>query len=207
MREVESRIANVEKRDPLMNTGFTVPTANEVDVSGLLLVNGQIHVTGDTTIDGTLSLPNGSVNNAALVAPVDGQAGNVSSAGFALTTSMVELAGQDITVPAGFTHAVGQFGASVFSYNPNTTGGSNGAGGDAIYCQALIGGLSSHANPVGVSGSSGYATSFSEAGFELTGLTPGSVFRLSVYGASAYQAIAANASNYANAHAGIIWLR
>lgn len=146
--------------------------------------------------------------NSMLATPVDGKPGNANGSGFALSAgSLVELAGQDILVPNGFTRGIGGFGASVFSYNPNTTGGSNGIGGDAIYCQAGIAGTTSHLNPVGVSGSSGYATSFSNAGFDLSGLTPGSTIRLSVYGCSAYQGLAANVNNYANAWAAITWLR
>lgn len=154
-----------------------------------------------------LNLRPGIIGNDALTSPVDGMPGNANGSGFALTPSLVELAGQNLTVPDGFTRAIGSFGGSVFAYNPNTTGGSNGAGGDAIYCQAAIGGQTSHLNPVGVSGNAGYATSFSNAGFDLSGLTPGSTIRLSVYGASAYQNVAANADNFANAWAALTWLR
>jgi hypothetical protein len=160
---------------------------------------------------GELFLRPGSIGNDSLTNPVDGKVGNVSASGFALTVAFAELAGQNITVPAGFTQALITAGSTVFSYNPNTTGGSNGAGGDAIYAmvQVTAGGTSqaSHANPVGVSGSGGYATSFSAAGFELTGLTGGSTIRLAVYGSSAYAAIASNVDNYANAYASITWLR
>jgi hypothetical protein len=161
---------------------------------------------------GELILRPGSIGNDSLANPVDGKVANVSASGFALSVAFVELAYQSITVPAGFTQALVTGGATVFSYNPNTTGGSNGQGGDAIYCMFQVsapatGALQSHANPVGVSGSGGYATSFSSAGFNLTGLSGGDAIRLSVYGSSAYQALASNPDNYANTYASLIFLR
>jgi hypothetical protein len=165
-----------------------------------------------TQVDGNLVVQGeftavGKINNDALMNPISGDVRNVSGSGFELTTAFVELAGADIVVPSGFTTLLATAGATVFSYNPNTTAGNNGAGGDAIYSMVQVGGQQSHANPVGVSGSAGYATSFSDAGFKFAGLTAGSTLRLSCYGASAYQGLAANVNNYANAYASLIWLR
>lgn len=152
------------------------------------------------------------IPNSMLANPVDGKVGNVSATGFSLGSgALVELAFQNVIVPAGFTQALVTAGGSVFSYNPNTAGGSNGAGGDAVYCMVQItttaGAQASRLNPVGVSGSGGYATSFSGAGFNLTALAGGDTIRLSVYGCSAYQALGANPDNYANAYATVMFLR
>lgn len=207
LADLLKRIKSLEGRSPFYNTGVKPNGVGGLDsnnyvpgVSGFQLA--------ETPEFNSIKLRGGIVGNDALANPVDGKVGNIGAGGFALTASVfVELAGQNITVPAGFTQALVTAGASVFSYNPNTTGGSNGAGGDAIYCYVACGVQTSHANPVGVSGNGGYANSFSNAGFEFTGLTPGSVLRLSVYGCSAYQNIASHPDNYANAYASVIWLR
>lgn len=209
MKWVESSLSFVMEKlnNPFANTGLSVPGPGVTQVDGTLNVVGSETVSGNLTVSGTLVLPNASVNNAALASPVTGGSSSASTTGFALSTTLTELAGIDITVPAGFTQAYGTIGAYVFSYNPNTTGGSNGVGGDAIYAQARIGTTQSRANPIGVSGNGGFATSSSGTGYGLTGLTPGGTIRLSVYGSSAYAAIASNVNNYANAFASIIWLR
>jgi hypothetical protein len=209
MKGIESQISLLHERmnNPLANTGLTVPSAGVVECDGTFNVVGSENVSGNLTVSGTLVLPNASVNNAWLASPVSGGANNPSVNGFALSTTLVELAGVDITVPAGFSQVVGVIGAFVFAYDPNTTGGSNGTGGDAIYAQARLGATQSRANPLGVSGNGGFTTSSSAVGYTLSGLTGGSTIRLSVYGAAAYQAIAYNASNYANAYASFTWLR
>ena len=215
--ELERLKADVKRllnRSPFFGTGVH-PNGNDgldsdnysTGVSGFSL-NGA---TGNVEFN-SMTLRGGIIGNDALANPVDGKVGNVSASGFALTAgAFTELAGQNIVVPAGFTQALATAGATVFAYNPNTTGGSNTTGGDAIYCYAQVttpaGAVGSHANPVGVTGLGGYATSFSSAGFELNNLTPGSTLRLSVYGCSAYQGLAANPDNYANAYASVVWLR
>jgi hypothetical protein len=213
--KLTARVKSLESRSQYTGTGMAPNGLGGVQSTGFDgdLATGNAGTTGwaldaDSAALGKLYLRPGSIGNDSLTNPVDGKVGNVSASGFALTAgTFTELAGQNIVVPAGFTQCLATAGSTVFSYNPNTTGGSNGQGGDAIYAEVAFGGNYSHANPVGVSGSGGYATSFSAAGFELTGLTPGSTLRLSVYGCSAYQGLAANPDNYANAYCSIIWLR
>jgi hypothetical protein len=208
-------VAELKRRSPYAGTGMAPDGNGGVQSAGFDgdLAAGDAGTKGWALNDqraafGELYLRPGSIGNDSLANPVDGKVGNVSTTGFSLTAgTLTELAFQLITVPDGFTQALVAAGASVFSYNPNTTGGSNGAGGDAVYCMAQVAGQASHLNPVGVSGSGGYATSFSGAGFNLTGLTGGSTIRLSVYGCSAYQALAANVDNYANAYATVTFLR
>jgi hypothetical protein len=230
MKWVEGRISFILEKlnNVLANTGLSVPSPNVTQVDGSLNVVGNLNVSGASTVSGTngiqssnyvagtsgwkfngtsLEANTGVIGNGALANPVTGGATWASSTGFALSTTLTELAGINITVPAGFSQAFGTIGAYVFAYNHNTTGGSNGSGGDAIYAQAQISTSQSRANPIGVSGSGGFATSSSGTGYALTGLTPGSTIRLSVYGSSAYAAMASDASNYANAFASVIWLR
>jgi hypothetical protein len=222
---LEARLRAVEARSPFSNSGMHPNGADGVTVDGELrssgfdgdLAAGDAGSKGWAFNDeraaiGELFLRPGSISNESLTNPVDGKVGNVSATGFALSPGVLtELAFQTIAVPAGFSQALLTAGATVFSYNPNTTGGSNGAGGDAVYCMVQVttpaGSQASHANPVGVSGSGGYATSFSAAGFNLAGLSGGDAIRLSVYGCSAYAALAANPDNYANAYGSLIFLR
>jgi len=217
--KLTARVKSLEQRSPYTGTGMAPNGLGGVQSTGFDgdLAAGNAGTKGWALNDtdaafGTLHLRPGSIGNESLTNPVDGKVGNVSASGFTLGAgAFTELAGQNLIVPTGFTQALVTAGATVFSYNPNTTGGSNGQGGDAVYCYAQVttpaGAVGSHANPVGVSGSGGYATSFSSAGFELNGLTPGSTLRLAVYGCSAYQNLAANPDNYANAYASVVWLR
>jgi hypothetical protein len=215
VRDLIGRVKSLENRSPFFGTGMKPDgrggvVSNDFDgnLDSLNAGTKGWALNSARAAFGELLLRPGSIGNDSLTSPVDGKVGNVSRTNFSLGTgTLVEITGQNITVPAGFTQCLVTAGATVFAYNPNTTGGSNGAGGDAIYCMVAVGASFSHANPVGVSGSGGFATSFSGAGFELTGLTPGSTLRLGVYGASAYQSLAANVDNYANAYASLIWLR
>jgi hypothetical protein len=156
---------------------------------------------------GELILRPGSIGNDSLTNPVSGEVRNVTGTGFALAVSFVELAGADVVVPDGFTTLLAKADADVFAYNPNTAGGSNGTGGDAIYSMVQLGSQQGKQKPVSVSGSGGYQTSYSGAGFQFTGLTPGQTLRLSCFGSSAYQSFAANANNNASVSALLLWLR
>jgi hypothetical protein len=168
---------------------------------------------GQRAAFGELLLRPGSIGNDSLTSPVDGKVCNVSATGFGLSAgTMTELAFQNLVVPPGFTQALVAAGSTLFAYNPNTTGGSNGTGGDALYVAVQVSapGIAtqfSRANPDGLTGSGGYTSTFSNAGFNLTGLTGGSSIRLSVLGCSAYQNLASNPDNYANAYATVTFLR
>lgn len=215
LAELEQRVHDLETRSQYANTGHAPDGNGGIESTAFDgdLAAGNAGSIGWAMNDqraafGELFLRPGSIGNDSLTNPVDGKVGNVSRTGFSLPPStLTEIVGQDIAVPAGFTQCLVTAGASVFSYNPNTTGGSNGAGGDAVYCAVAVGGVYSHANPVGVSGSGGYASSFSGVGTAFSGLAPGSSLRLSVFGCSAYATLGANPDNYANAYASLIWLR
>ena len=162
---------------------------------------------GDGAVLNALYLRPGSVSNNALASPVVPGVAKARGTGFALATSFAEVAGLDIVVPDGCTQLLATATASVFAYNPNTTGGSNGAGGDALYAAIVLRGVASDTYAVGVSGNGGYATSTAAESFSFTGLTPGSSIRLSVQGASAYASLAANTNNRANGSVTLLWLR
>lgn len=235
IRQLESRLAIVEQRSPLANTGMTVPAANEVDVTGLLKILGDLNVSGTATISGlttvsgnsgiessnyvagtagwkfdgtSLEANTGVIGNGALANPVIPHALNPSGTGFGLTTTWAVLASVATTVPAGMTSALVIAAGSMAAYNPNTTGGSNGTGGEYWNCQVSTSpGYGSYSYPVGVSGNGGLASAHTSVAFTLTGLTSGSTLTGQVWGSSSYQAVAANASNKCSGAFALLWMR
>jgi hypothetical protein len=140
-------------------------------------------------------------------APVLIQTVRASASNFALTLTLTEKAGVDVTVPEGCTRLRSIALGRMYIVNPNTTGGADGTGTSAIYVQAGVGGSVSVATPTGISGSNGFATTNGDDSFELDGLTPGQVVRVNVLGACAYASIAASTDNYASVVASLTWLR
>ena len=220
LRELERRLAVVEQRSPLANTGMSVPGPGVVQVDGALdvvgtetvdgslTVGGSLTVSGAAAITGTLSLPAGIIDNAALANPISASAANPAATGFGLTTSWAILATIDMTVPAGFTVALIHLTGGVFCFNPNATGGADGTGTDAWNVSvATSPGYGSYVYMQGVSGNGGFASAHADVAFRLAGLTPGTVIAVRVWGCSSYQTIAANASNHASASASMLWLR
>jgi hypothetical protein len=188
-------------------SGTVVSAEGVVTVDGELDVAGTLNVTGNTVIGGTLSLPNGIVDNAALTSPVVQDVASASATGFGLTFAWAERAGVNIVVPAGCTQLLAVVAGWMFSYNPNTTGGSDGAGGDSLQIICKLGSQSSKYFPVGLSGNGGYTSVSSGDSFIFPGLTPGSTLRLSASCATGYQSIAADVANKVTITAALSWLR
>ena len=220
LEELWKRIKSVENRSPFFGTGMkpdgkggTVSNDFDGNLDNLDPGTKGWGMNGQRAAFGELLLRPGSIGNDSLTSPVDGKVANVSATGFSLSPgTLTELAFQTLVVPSGFTTALIAAGATLFAYNPNTTGGSNGTGGDALYVAVQVSapGVAtqvSRANPDGLTGSGGYTSTFSNAGFILSGLTGGSSIRLSAMGCSAYQSLAANVDNYANAFATVTFLR
>jgi hypothetical protein len=160
-----------------------------------------------------LLLRPGSIGNDALTDPVVPGVVNVTAQNFTLapggSAALAEKVGANLVVPDGCTRLLANVQVSVYAVNPNSTGGSNGAGGDAYYAAARLGSTSSwsDASPFGVSGSGGFATASESQAYELSDLTPGDTIRLSGGGASGFQSIAATANNRATISAVLLWLR
>jgi hypothetical protein len=211
MKGIESQISLLHERmnNPLANTGLTVPGAGTTQVDGNFHVaTGNLLVDGSTTINGPLVLPNASVDDAWLVKPVIPGVVNlyVSFFGLPIYPTFSEIAGVDLTVPAGCTQLQFTGTGSLDCYNSKTTGGNNGAGGDYMYPQVRIGSSTSPGNwATGVSGSNGNATATRSYSQLLTGLTPGSTVRASVYGSSDY-GISSVSGNLGSLSAQLTWL-
>ena len=227
LRKLQARLERAERRDPFANTGLSVPSPGEVDMTGLLRVLGELVVSGFAVIDAT-----GGIQSSNYVADVAGwrldgftpefntptkgigtvketiQTLRVSASNFALTTTFATLATMNAVVPTGFTGLNARLDTQLYDVNPNTTGGTGAIGGDYIYVRALLGGAStSTATPTPILGSNGLATTMSGAVFDLAGLTDGQVIPLAVQGRSGYASIAAYSGNYVSLTAVLTWTR
>ncbi|MEQ4518251.1 hypothetical protein ABLI39_02650 [Pseudarthrobacter sp. B907] len=153
---------------------------------------------GSVTIRGTLNLPNGSINNAALVNPIQPGSAGLSDPGHAYTTTSTVYAQQSIAVPAGFTQALVFLGVSGGAWN-------NTAAYDYLYVAGDINGSAGGSTPQGAAGSS-YGSASAFAIRTLSGLSGGSITvgcRIWT-GAAGW---AANGSNIANTNAIVQFLR
>jgi len=176
-------------------------TAEDVTtVDGELDVTGTLNVTGNTVIGGTLSLPNGIVDNAALANPVKVQSIYNTASNFALSTLSATKVSLTITVPAGFTTAAVSVIGRVFAITPN-------ASADYLYADARIDSYVGLGLPLYVSGTGYSALNVAPFSHVLTGLTGGGTFNILVNAATSYLAWAANAQNQADLTGTIGWYR
>ena len=154
-----------------------------------------------------LTLRGGIIGNDALTNPVVPQVLNLASAGFSVGASWSEALGGNVTVPADCTRLLAFASGWAYAVNPNTTGGSNGTGGDALYCATVIGGTSGEVNGDPLSGSNGFTTASSGVSVLKTGLTPGTSIHFEVDAIALYQAFGSDPTNNASLAALLIWLR
>lgn len=208
IERLTERIRSLENRSPFFGTGMHTNGTGGIDSDNFVAgATGYSFKSDGNAEFNDLTLRGGIIGNDALTNPVVPAVYKLVASNFGLTTSFVEKDGVDITVPAGFTRlAIGLFGR-MYSLNPNTTGGGDGSGTDALYVRVSIGANDSTATPTGISGSGGFATTNTFDAFNLSGLVPGSVLRFSVKGSSGYQSIASNVDNYISAVAQVTWLR
>lgn len=108
------RIAALEKAVAELRTarsGDYTTVTGTLDVEGTENVSGDLNVTGDASfgghmaVVGTLSLPAGIIDNAALANPVAPVAAHAEASNFALTTTATQRAAVTVAVPSGFTSA------------------------------------------------------------------------------------------------------
>ena len=200
-------------------SGTSVTAENVTEVDGTLNVVGNLAVTGpasfsgDTTIGGnaaitgTLSLPSGIINNDALANPIQVQSIYLDARNFTLGTSWVTLAAQAIAVPAGFTKALVVVTGQVGCYNPHTTGGSDGVGGDFLLCQPYVGAVTGNALGAQFPGSNWWGNAVTSLSTVLTGLSGGGTFDVGIQAHIDYTAMPAYAANEATLSGNILWFR
>ncbi|TPG12557.1 hypothetical protein [Pedococcus bigeumensis] len=157
---------------------------------------------------GELFLRPGSITNDSLLQPVVPGVVNAVDTAFALVAaSWTTLATQNVTVPAGCTQLLAHVTGMVFVVDPNTTGGSNGAGADVVQARVCVGATNGLTAGVSISGSNGQTSVSCSVAALLTGLTPGGTVTVKTQGATGYQNFASNGANQANASATLVWLR
>lgn len=115
IKKLAQEIAALNRR--ISNIGIQIdPVAGE-----LIIASGRsLVVNGNTLIEGNLSVPNGSITNAALNAPVYPQIAHAQAANFALTTTATEYVRATISVPVGYSQALVFASISANARNKNT---------------------------------------------------------------------------------------
>lgn len=241
IKQLEQRLAIVEQRSPLANTGMSVPGAGTTQVDGALNVAGNLGVTGAATIagpatisglttvsgtngirssnyvagsagwkfDGTsLEANTGVIGDGALANPVNPDRARATGSNYALGAAVWSVAASVlVTVPASRTGLVATCLGYTFTRNMNTTGGSNGTGGDITYAYVGLGGQASASVGWPLSGNGGFTGAFAGDVFNFAGLTPGSTLTLTMNVSAGYQAIPADTNTRCSVSAGLLWLR
>ena len=135
--------------------------SNLLSAAGLSLSSGVLRVLGSLVVEGDLSVPNGSITNDALAAPIAGGYGNESYGSSAspapISTTATDYASATISVPSGFdtayviaTSSLAAQGATVILLNTRIDGesgptmsviadASGWANGSANYAKVVTG--------------------------------------------------------------------
>lgn len=90
-------------RRQIVNIGIQIDT---VDNELIIGSNRSLVVNGNTLIEGNLSVPNGSISNAALQNPIYPVATYATARGFAVTTTQTTNCTATLTTPSGFTQCL-----------------------------------------------------------------------------------------------------
>ena len=132
LKDVKRDVQQLAAANPLGAAGIRaveggIVVEGSMDVQGAETVSGTLNVTGNATfsgdmrVEGTLSLPNGSVGNDALVNPLKQVAVYADADGFTLTPAEQDFCITTITVPDGFTEAMVVATGTVNGYNTNSS--------------------------------------------------------------------------------------
>jgi hypothetical protein len=157
---------------------------------------------------GALILRPGSVGNDALTNPLVKQRIRNSATNYAAPSGDWTLVcSVNATVPAGFTGVMAIANGYNFVRNTNTTGGSNGTGGNLVYTQVGFNGVFTDPEGWPLSGSGGFTGSGVSDTFDVTGLTGGQVLTLSLYVGVGFDTIPADSLTRGFVSAGLFWFR
>lgn len=114
------RLERIEKQvAELTGANILGPAGLVVDPNGLT-IGSSLLVTGNTRIEGTLSLPAGIIDNDALASPVVPAPFKIKTNTWATTGATETQATATLTVPAGFTKAVVTATVTANVYNSST---------------------------------------------------------------------------------------
>lgn len=154
---------------------------------------GIVPVAGGFDVTGTLGLPEGSIDNAALAQPLQNMAVYSDADGFTLTTADQDFCGTSFTVPTGYTSATIIATGTVNTYNTN-------AAADYLWAQAYINAAPGRRMFALMQATSGPASLTVNKQTQLTGLTGGHVITCKLV-LSSQVASVASASNGASMNA------
>lgn len=154
---------------------------------------------GGFTVTGTLGLPAGIIDNAALSDPIVISTAGVSQNNFATTTSATVYASTTVTIPAGYSRA--DVLCMVVGGAINST-----ASADFLYVAASIDVTPGSETPQLAAASGGYASSAANGIRSLTGLSGGTI-TVGCQIRSGAAVWAASTSNIANVNAVIYFRR
>lgn len=100
------QIVNIGIQIDTVDNELIIGSNRSLVVNGSETVGGSLTVTGNTVIEGNLSVPNGSISNAALQNPIYPVATYATARGFAVTTTQTTNCTATLTTPSGFTQCL-----------------------------------------------------------------------------------------------------
>ena len=213
--DIEARLRRLEQRQPFASTPIRPQadgTVRSDNFDGDIL-NGDPGTKGwqlstDAAAFGDLYLRGGIIGNDALTNPLEKKRIRNSATNYAVPSgSFTQVCSVNATVPDGFTGVMAIANGYNFVRNTNTTGGSNGAGGNLVYTLVGFGGLFTDAEGWPLSGGGGFTGSGVSDTFDITGLTGGDVLTLSLLVGVGYDTIPADSLTRGFVSAGLFWFR
>jgi hypothetical protein len=203
LRQQQRQMVRQVNSSSYNRSGTSVTAEGVTEVDGTLNVVGNLNVSGPAVITGTLSLPAGIIDNAALANPTAFGANGTSAFNFALSTTAADKASMTVPIPAGFTRALVH--ATVNASVENTS-----AVYDYFYVRANIiapgwGSATGGQGFVGLA-PGGWGSASASGIANITGLTPGSITVSCLVNAGG-GVWAAATSNTANVDATVTFLR
>ena len=190
IRKLEGLVAELTKGSPLRQAGMGV-SPGQVDFDGNVVIGGDMSITG------TLSLPAGIIDNAALTSPAEFARTGGGASGFEVSVTATAVAEQAIPIPAGYTQALVMAVATAAARN-------NTSSTDFLFVGAKIGTTSPNVTWAAAEAGK-YATATGSATRLVTGLSGGSL-KVSAW-VSSQAAPWAGTTSMANVDAIAIFLR
>jgi hypothetical protein len=207
LKKIEDQLRRMQNSSAFFGTGVHPNGEQGLDsdnyvqgVSGFTLNGG----TGNAEFNDIIlrDLPNSMLAN-----PVVPGVVNVAGSNFPVTTTFTEVAGMNVTVPDDCTRLLATASGWAFARNPNTSGGADTTGTDALWCFVRVAGIDSQTYGHGISGSGGYTTATAGVSVLASNLTPGATVRVAVYAGASFQTLPTDTQNRASVSATLQWLR
>lgn len=215
MREIgkiKEQLRRLSNRSPFFGTGMHTNGLGGLDSDNYIPATSGFSLKGSTGVAEFKDIVLYDLPNSMLANPVEPDDVSFGVSNFSVPPGTYALLGSaSRAVPDGYTKALVNASAWMFARNPNTSGGVDGTGTDAIFCFVRVtgsdGDTDSKPKGQGISGFGGFTTATSGVGKLKEGLAPGSSLTFKVYGASSSQTLAADAQNTADLMGTVLWLR